>query len=292
MEWVEVTAKTVDEAKDTALDQLGVDEADAEFEVLEEPKGGLFGRLRSEARVRARVLPTAPRAKVDRRDRRRSGGGRERTERTPRTGRSDGGTVSAEPSPRQASASATPPEPAPRSPRRSRSATTAPRQGAPMTSDAPTADGGEVAETFVRGLLDAFDSPHTIVRNDLGEDTQEIAVTGDELGLLIGPGGQTLAAVQELTRTVVQRHAAGHHGWIVVDVGGYRKLRRESLERFTRDVAAQVLETGVPRVLEAMPPADRKVIHDTANALEGISTSSEGEEPRRRVVITPASDAD
>ena len=117
-------------------------------------------------------------------------------------------------------------------------------------------------------------------------------MTGDELGLLIGPGGQTLAAVQELTRTVVQRHAAGHHGWIVVDVGGYRKLRRESLERFTRDVAAQVLETGVPRVLEAMPPADRKVIHDTANALEGISTSSEGEEPRRRVVITPASDAD
>ena len=159
-----------------------------------------------------------------------------------------------------------------------------------MTSDMPTVDGGEVAETFVRGLLEAFGSPHTITRQDLGEDTQEIAVNGDGLGLLIGPGGQTLAAVQELTRTVVQRHASGHHGWIVVDVGGYRKLRRESLERFTRGVAAQVLETGVPRVLEAMPAADRKIIHDTANSLDGISTTSEGEEPRRRVVITPSSD--
>src|SRR5690606_39765158 len=69
MEWVETTGKTVDEAKDLALDQLGVDEQDAEFEVLEEPRTGLFGRLRGEARVRARVRPTQPRPKQDRRDR-------------------------------------------------------------------------------------------------------------------------------------------------------------------------------------------------------------------------------
>src|ERR1700756_1405416 len=71
MEWVETTGRTLEEAKDAALDQLGVDEQDAEFEVLEEPKSGLFGRLRSEARVRARVVPTAPRPKVERRERRR-----------------------------------------------------------------------------------------------------------------------------------------------------------------------------------------------------------------------------
>ncbi|HEX8770766.1 MAG TPA: Jag N-terminal domain-containing protein, partial [Acidimicrobiales bacterium] len=67
MEWVEVTARTVEEAKEAALDQLGVDEVDAEFEVVEAPKGGLFGRLRSEARVRARVSPTTPRPKLERR---------------------------------------------------------------------------------------------------------------------------------------------------------------------------------------------------------------------------------
>ena len=72
MEWVEVTAKTVEAAKDKALDYLGVDETQAEFEILEEPRSGFLGFRRSEARVRARVLPKQPRAKADRRDRRRT----------------------------------------------------------------------------------------------------------------------------------------------------------------------------------------------------------------------------
>ena len=70
MEWVETTARTLDEAKDLALDRLGVAEDDAEFEILGEPKPGLFGRLRGEARVRARVRPAQARQKVERRDRR------------------------------------------------------------------------------------------------------------------------------------------------------------------------------------------------------------------------------
>src|SRR6201996_4224386 len=72
MEWVETTGKTIEAAQEAALDELGVDEQDAEFEVLADAKMGLFGRLRSEARVRARVQPTAPRAKEDRRRRSRS----------------------------------------------------------------------------------------------------------------------------------------------------------------------------------------------------------------------------
>src|SRR5438309_6507642 len=83
MEWVEVTGRTVEEAKDAALDQLGVDESDAEFEILEEPRAGLFGRLRAEARVRARVSPTAPRPKLERRRRRRERG-RDGSARDPR----------------------------------------------------------------------------------------------------------------------------------------------------------------------------------------------------------------
>jgi spoIIIJ-associated protein len=72
MEWVETVAKTLAEAREIALDRLGVGEDDAEFEVLEEPKPGLFGRVRGEARVRARVRPTAVRPKQDRRSRSRS----------------------------------------------------------------------------------------------------------------------------------------------------------------------------------------------------------------------------
>jgi spoIIIJ-associated protein len=72
-----------------------------------------------------------------------------------------------------------------------------------------------------------------------------------------------------------------------VDVAGYRQARREALARFTKDVAAKVLDTGEAVTLEPMTPADRKVVHDTANEIEGVSTASEGEEPRRRVVILP-----
>jgi len=156
-----------------------------------------------------------------------------------------------------------------------------------MKPDLVIEDGGEVAEKFVRGLLDAFGASGAVCWRTSGDDTEQIEVQGEGLGLLIGPGGQTLSAVQELARTVVQRRAPGHHGWVIVDVGGYRKLRRESLERFTREIAAQVIESGTARVLEAMAPADRKVIHDTANTIAGVTTSSEGEEPIRRVVLSP-----
>ena len=69
MEWVETTGRTVEEAKNAALEMLGVDVDDAEFEIVEEPKPGLFGRTRGEARVRARVRPTQVRPKAERRDR-------------------------------------------------------------------------------------------------------------------------------------------------------------------------------------------------------------------------------
>src|ERR1700741_3402124 len=90
MEWVETTGRTIEEAKGAALDQLGVDEHDAEFEIVEEPKFGLFGRLRAEARVRARVRPTTPRPKDDRRDRRK---------RKPRSGTDEAAGVEPENSP-------------------------------------------------------------------------------------------------------------------------------------------------------------------------------------------------
>ena len=152
----------------------------------------------------------------------------------------------------------------------------------------PEGDVGEVGEEFLTGLISAFGVEGSIARATLDDgDTIELAVEGADVGMLIGPRGQTLSAIQELTRIVAQRRAGDGQPRLVVDVGGYRKARREALERFTREVADQVLSSGVVRVLEPMPPADRKVVHDTINTIEGVSTSSEGEEPRRRVVIEP-----
>jgi spoIIIJ-associated protein len=155
------------------------------------------------------------------------------------------------------------------------------------TADGPAVDEGALAESFLRGLFDAAGATFTLDRQVIDDDTTEFAVNGDDLGLFIGHRGQTLSAIQELTRTVVQRHGPGPHLRVMVDVADYRKARREALARFTREVAAQVVASGKAVVLEPMRPPDRKVVHDTANEIEGVSTLSEGEEPRRRVVITP-----
>ena len=115
-------------------------------------------------------------------------------------------------------------------------------------------------------------------------------MTGTDLGLLIGPKGQTLTSVQDLTRTVVQRKLGARSERLLVDIASYRQKRRVALERFTRQQVDKVLESGQRLALEPMSAADRKVVHDTVNAIEGVTTTSEGEEPNRRVVIMPDED--
>ena len=160
-------------------------------------------------------------------------------------------------------------------------------EDADVADSAEDTDEVEVAESFLTGLLESFGASFTVERRTLDEDMVELSVQGDGLGLLIGPRGQTLGAVQELVRTAVQRRSRGRAGRIVIDISGYRQARRTALERFVSQVAEQVKASGVARVLEAMPPADRKVVHDAINGIDGVTTSSEGEEPSRRVVISP-----
>ena len=157
-----------------------------------------------------------------------------------------------------------------------------------MTEDVPMEQQAEVARGFLAGLVETFGAEASVEVRPIDEDTVELAIVGDDLGLLIGPKGQTLGAVQELARTVVQRKTGGRNGRLVVDVGGYREARRAALERFTHQVADEVKASGRARGLEPMSPADRKVVHDTVNDIDGVATTSEGEEPRRRVVILPA----
>ena len=157
-----------------------------------------------------------------------------------------------------------------------------------MTEDVPMEQQAEVAREFLVGLVERFGAQASVDVRPIDDETVELAIVGDDLGLLIGPKGHTLGAVQELARTVVQRKTGGRNGRLVVDVGGYREARRAALTRFTQQVAEEVKASGRARGLEPMSPADRKVVHDTANDIDGVATTSEGEEPRRRVVILPA----
>jgi spoIIIJ-associated protein len=263
MEWVETTAETIELAKNLALDQLGVAEDDAEFEVVEEPKQGLFGRTRGEARVRARVRPNSVRIKNDRRDK--------SAKRGPRK---DGDA---------------------KGPRREKSTTPRPkREATPRIPrpDMPPVDPATVsaaATTFLEGMLTAAGLTGSVSVQQSGEDI-DINVSGTDVSVFVGTKGATLMAVQDLTRVVSQRRLGDHDTHLRVDIASYREKRREALSRFALKVANDVLESGQPRVLEPMNSADRKIVHDTLVEFAGIATRSQGQDPHRRVVVALADD--
>jgi spoIIIJ-associated protein len=263
MQWVETTGNTIEEAKEAALDQLGVAEDDAEFEVVDEPKQGLFGRTRGEARVRARVMPASPRGKTERRPRKDKPAGEksaeksgERRERAPRSND--------------------------RPPREQRE----PREPREKVEVDPEIV-GQVAAEFLNGLVTAFGTTGTVSVTRQDEDI-EVKVDGSDLGLMVGPAGATLLAIQDLTRVASQRRLGDQDTRLRIDIAGYRERRREALSRFAEKVAGEVKETGSSRMLEPMSSADRKIVHDTLGEFEGVSTRSEGEDSRRRVVVEPA----
>jgi spoIIIJ-associated protein len=269
MEWVETTGRTLEEAKDNALDQLGVDESEAEFEIIEEPKGGIFGWLRSEARVRARVRPQALLVQKDRRNRR----NRSRSPQKQRVEETEAAVIR----PQEGK-------------NRRKNDGSSTEEGDQVNQGAETIslpEQAELAREFVSGLVEAFDLQALVTTRELDEETIEVVVAGEHLGLLIGPRGRTLHSIQELTKTVIQRQITGRYARLIVDVSGYRKKRQEALERFVQEIAKDVLASGERRVLDPMTPADRKIVHDAVNQLAGVITMSEGEEPYRRVVIAP-----
>ncbi len=306
MEWVETTARSVEEAKDAALDELGVDEQEAEFEIVDEPRAGLFGRVRGEARVRARVAPKQPRPRQEGRGRgprgdssSKSPSGRPAAAQPAVAGTdaSTAGRAQLGPEDSQAPLRARPGRPA-----------REPRSRAPGTNTAPRGSGGpedretrrlddtivtaeeqaEIIGGFLDGLLVAFDLKGEVRQTKPDDDTVELDLQGDDLGLLIGPKGQTLTALHELSRTVLQRQATGRYeGRVRIDVSGYRSKRREALARFVAQIAEEVRGSGAQKALEPMNSADRKVVHDAVNDIDGVATRSDGQEPHRRVVIVP-----
>jgi len=288
MEWVETTGKTVDEAMDRALAHLGVHRDDAEVEVLEEPKAGLFGRVRGEARVRARVRPSGPRPKRSRRsggernDRPRSASGTTgRTER-PRAEKKPEGEPRRE---KERSTTRTSSNP------RNQKTEKSPSKEDSMAEGISLAEQGAIAKEFLVGLLASMDITADVSVKELDAETVELSVNADpatELGVLVGPRGTTLQALQEVTRTVVQSKSPSRTDRILVDVAQYRERRVAALGRFAQQVAVDVVESGEERALEPMSAADRKAVHDALSENESVVTRSEGEDPRRFVVVSPA----
>ncbi|MDQ4024072.1 MAG: KH domain-containing protein [Actinomycetota bacterium] len=144
-------------------------------------------------------------------------------------------------------------------------------------------DVAATATEFVSGLLKSLDLEAEVTPSIEG-DTVSIEVSGEALGGLIGRRGQTLDALQEITRTAVQRRLKGRVR-VLVDVEGYRARRRASLADYARSIAERAKERGTEIELEPMSAYERKVVHDAVAEIEGATSFSEGVEPNRKVVV-------
>jgi len=144
---------------------------------------------------------------------------------------------------------------------------------------------GDVAADYLESLLDILDLDGDLDMDVEGERAV-VAIVGKGLGALIGDKGETLEALQELTRLAVQREM-GTRSRLMLDVGGFRARRRAELSELGAAVANRVAANGEPERMAAMSPFERKVVHDAVAAVSGVHSESEGEEPKRRVVVLP-----
>jgi len=144
----------------------------------------------------------------------------------------------------------------------------------------------ERAGDFLEGLLDALDVDGDIT-TWVDEVGGHIDLEGADLEVLVGPNGETIDALQELTRLAVLRQSK-RRVRLLIDINGFRARQREQLTSMVRGTVEQVIRTREDHELQPMSPAERKIVHDAVAAIEGARTESLGEEPNRRVVIRPA----
>lgn len=276
MEWVEVRGKTVDLAVEVAMRELGIDDvARVEVEVLQEPERGFLGIGARDAVVRVKPKP----AKKRRRKKRGKGrGNATQPEKGGKATAPEGGREPRKQSGRQSGRRGQGKQSTPAREERAVSTTTSEPEEADLEAMA------EVVREFLEGLLEAF-GLEGAVEVGVEEDTIVADVRGDQTQALVGPRGSVRDAIHELAKTVVQRKTQ-HSTRLRLDIAGYAERRRQALTIFANQLIDQVLEDGGELMLEPMSASDRKVIHDAVAAREGVRSYSEGEAPRRYVVIS------
>jgi spoIIIJ-associated protein len=144
---------------------------------------------------------------------------------------------------------------------------------------------GDVAGDYLERLLDLLDYDGDI---DLDVEAGRAVVSidgGDDLDKLVGEHGAVLEALQELTRLAVQQ-SLGSRSRLMLDIAGWRRTRRDELTELGTRTAREVLDSGRPVRLRPMTPFERKVVHDAVAGVKGVVSESEGEEPRRQVVVS------
>lgn len=265
MQVIEVTAKSLDEAKAQAASQLGVSVDQLNVQVLEETKG-LFGK--SNIRIRAEVVEAAP----------------AKPAKAPR------GKAKAEPAP--APEAEKPSKPARGG--RGKAKAVEPEAKAEAKEEAPAANEPvattEDADRFVALLNDLMDRAEldvAVQSTEVAGKYVNVRLDGKDAGYLVGKHGEVLNSLQYLIN-IVATQQWGNGVRTVLDGNDFRSRREKQLTELAQKIAAAVIERGEEAVLDALPAFERRLVHKALADMGGVTTYSEGEEPNRRVVIAPA----
>jgi spoIIIJ-associated protein len=269
----EASAKTVEAAIAAAAAKLGLREDQIDVEVLKQAVPSTFGKVGEPALVRVtrKELAEVP-----------AGG----------VGTPDATAAPSLPPPQPEETA--PPEPS--SPgvdaqvaRDSRRDSGQPRRHPEVTDPAAIAADTELAADFIEGLLDALDVDGDIT-TWVDKAGGHVDIEGPKLEFMVGQEGETLAALQELTRLAVLRQT---QRWvrITIDVNGFKAQRREELAALAKSTAERVAQSRQSEEFEPMTAFERKIVHDVVAAVEGAISESLGEEPNRRVIVRPAAEA-
>ncbi len=274
------TGKTIDLAIEAALNQLSLDRDSVSVQVLAQAKSGFLGLGAQPAKVQVTYEapdpePEAPKVALSSASRSKPKA-KPVPEKKPEPPKAEPKKEAPKPEPKKES----PPVKAEKKPEPPKAAPKEPKVYAP----APEGSLEEKIEQFLKGLLEHMGStaqPHAVK----GEgNTYKVELVGEDLGYLIGRRGDTLDALQHLSNYTINRGVEGHIR-ISVDAEAYREKREESLRRYARKKAQQVLKNRRRTTLEPMNAYERHVIHAAVQDMENITTHSTGTEPNRRVVI-------
>jgi spoIIIJ-associated protein len=161
----------------------------------------------------------------------------------------------------------------------------------PVITPKQLAEEAEVGATVLRQMLEALEIRATVVAQPANSEESEpqhwtLQIQGSDLGVLIGKRGETLAALQYLTRLITSREI-GHRAYLVVDVEGYKQRREEMLKRLALRMAEQAIQRGRTVSMEPMPPHERRIIHLTLRNNPDVTTESIGEGENRKVTVVP-----
>lgn len=276
------TGKDFDSAVQAALEQLGLDQESVSVKLLERAKAGVFGigarPCKVEVTYQAPDPDPAPALSAASRSRPKKPAvpAQEAPQKKP-------APEPPAPKPAQPPLVAAPPV---RQARQPEEKPREPRPVPPVPVYAPAEPGSveERIEQFLRGLLEHMGSHAVPHAQKTQEESYRVELIGENLGMLIGRRGETLDAIQHLANYAVNRASEGRVR-ITVDAEDYRVKREESLRRYARKKAQQVLKQRRRTTLEPMNAYERHVIHAALQEMENITTYSTGTEPNRRVII-------